>query len=147
LEFFFLHLEDGILFPSPGRYWSYGEYMAFKGGIVGAAINIYIQPTPAPHKITIYAANYRTTVAPFRQEIGTYSGTSGDVGSLYYDAVNNNSGFFSRLGLLTPAPLPLSPGIINFSYDEYIGIFVENHGSPGDPVLCAIEGTLYLQTI
>ena len=53
---------------------------------------------------------------------------------------------YFRSSIITRATLPLSPGIIKFNDGEYIGIFVENNLNPGDPVLCAIEGTLYLQT-
>jgi hypothetical protein len=117
--------------------------MPFSGTIVGAGINIIVNSTPTNNNIRIYAANYTSGSIVWRQEIGSYNSTAGDIGSLYYDVVNGNAAANSRNGILAR---PGSLSTINFFNGEYIGIFVESISNPGGQVFCAIEGTLYLQT-
>ena len=137
---------DGVLRGYPS---TYGEHMAYKGSIVGAAINMHVA-AGIYQSFKIYAVNYGGITSPPPMPvalIGTYSGTDLFTGSLRNTSNSSwgsvHTGFGSGGGAAsgplidysTGAPIAIQPG-------DWIGIYID---SGSIPPRCVIEGTLYVK--
>ena len=136
----------GYAIGIPNGSFIYGEYMPYKGEIVGAAINLAIHDSAGEMKFNV--VNYSTGI---NELIGVYDGTpfgnTVQVGSLYY----NTTGEFGQSGGIYPGPGTGGPGIVSeccqtpvtFFAGEYIGIAVE--GPLEGALNVAVSGTLYVR--
>ena len=144
--------NTGINAVSRGRPFTYGEHMAYKGSIVGAAINMHVA-AGINQSFKIYAVNYGGITFPVPPAampvalIGNYSGTNLFTGSLRNTSNSSSgsvhTGFGSGGGAAsgplidssTGAPIAIQPG-------DWIGIYID---SGSIPPRCVIEGTLYVK--
>jgi hypothetical protein len=127
--------------PKAGSGHTYGEYMPYKGEIIGAAINLNsVSRAPGtPAAMKYYAACYGGGGALFTSELIGSKIAGVDEGSIYYNTTGAN-GFVTLNSLITSNTGPFNA--IPFATGSYIGIFVDSSGAPTADV--AIEGTLYL---
>jgi hypothetical protein len=126
----------------------YGEYMSYKGEIIGAGINLNSASTSVPTaNFKIHVINYSTAQAfNFAQNSGF------GVGSVSYNTAIPfpANGTTAGVGVVTANPNPYPS--IQFAPGEYIGIYVDGPPVPidpaqpllGDTLEIGIEGTLYL---
>ena len=123
----------------------YGEYMAYKGEIIGAAVNFIANGTLTPGGAfyKIHACNYSTGQA-FNFGSNTASASTGSVS--YNTAIPfPANGTTAGIGAVTTNPNPYPS--IPFASGHYIGIYID--GPPVFPGAYAtlefgLEGTLYL---
>jgi len=125
----------------------YGEYMAYNGEIIGAAVNFIAQGFLGPYKI--FACNYSTGVSFGFGTSPMSVSPSVSTGSVSYNTAIAfpANGTSAGIGVVTPntGTYPSVP----FASGEYIGIYID--GTPvAPPVLSyetlrfGLEGTLYL---
>jgi hypothetical protein len=126
-------------------YWGYGEYMAYKGEIIAAAVNISTDANfPPGGAFTILAANYsQAPSAVNNKEIVTVTGGGvGIHGSATMNFSTNTQTTDPGTGLSFGAPGLTSS--IPFGVGDYIGIWVKGPSTTPSGISVAIEGTLYL---
>jgi hypothetical protein len=135
---------EAINFLVRGTPIGYGEYMSYKGEIIGAGINFYADPTV---RFKIHVVNYSTGRAfNFAQNAGPNL-----TGSVSYNTAIPfpTNGTAAGAGIVTTNPNPYPS--IQFASGEYIGIYVDGTPVPSglgyNTLNIAVEGTLYLNII
>ena len=118
-----------------GQPIGYGEYMSYRGQIIGAGVNFYADGT----SYNIYAINYSTSQF---QLIGS---TDGLLGSISYNTVGGG-GTVAGAGVLPALPY----NTVLFSPGDYIGIYIDGPSSIDsstgvETLKFGLEGTLYLR--
>jgi hypothetical protein len=123
----------------------FGEYMAYKGHIIGAAVNF----TARNGFFKFYVCNY-STGAFFQFGYATAATATTAQGSISYNTSIPfpTNGTTAGIGQVTTNPNPYTP--ILFDPGNYIGIFIDGPivssltSVPYATVECGLEGTLYL---